>query len=258
MKKSLVCLALLAGVGSQSAIAYEAGDIIVRAGVTSVQPADNDAIIYAANSTVHLSQASPALTTSVDSNSQLGLNFAYMLTENWAIELLAATPFQHDIKVKSGATELKLGETKHLPPTLSAIYFFKNLTPSVTPYVGVGINYTVFFEDNFAANMQDDSIQVGGLNNTAIADLASTLGLPAGTQSVGLRAKDLKLDNSWGLAAQVGLDVAVNDDWHINASARYIDINTTAHFKATALEVAGQADVAVDPMVYTLSVGYTF
>ena len=36
----------------------------------------------------------------LDSDTQLGLNFAYMVTDKVGIELLAATPFSHDVGVK--------------------------------------------------------------------------------------------------------------------------------------------------------------
>jgi hypothetical protein len=39
----------------------------------------------------------------MSSDTQLGLNFAYMLTNNIGVELLAATPFEHDVKIKGTA-----------------------------------------------------------------------------------------------------------------------------------------------------------
>ena len=85
----------------------------------------------------------------VNFNTQLGLNFQYMLTDEWAIELLAATPFSHDIDLEQSQLNLgdgKLGETKHLPPTLSAIYYL-NTEGAFQPYVGLGINKTMFEDD---------------------------------------------------------------------------------------------------------------
>ena len=62
----------------------------------------------------------------MSSDTQLGLNFAYMLTNHLGIELLAASPFEHDVKLKGtalGAANGKLGTLKHLPPTLSLVYY---------------------------------------------------------------------------------------------------------------------------------------
>lgn len=77
----------------------------------------------------------------LDSDTQLGLNFAYMLTDQLGVELLAATPFSHDIGTK-GLGGLKLGSVKHLPPTLSLVYYPLDSKSAFQPYVGAGINYT--------------------------------------------------------------------------------------------------------------------
>ena len=44
------------------------------------------------------------------------IGFTYMMTDVWAIEVLAAYPFKHDIELLDGT---KVGSTKHLPPTVS-------------------------------------------------------------------------------------------------------------------------------------------
>ena len=61
-----------------------------------------------------------------------------MMTDNWAVELLAAYPFEHDIYLVDGP---EVGSTKHLPPTVSLQYHFM---PDSTfqPYLGAGVNYT--------------------------------------------------------------------------------------------------------------------
>ena len=67
----------------------------------------------------------------------------------------------------------------------------------------------------------------------------------------------MKLDDSIGPSLQVGADYHVTGQWLINASVRWIDIDTEAKIKfreGTRLT----SDIEVDPMVYTLSVGYKF
>lgn len=260
---ALSTAATLAAIVSAPVLAHQAGDFMVRVGATSVSPSSDKATINAAGMTVHLgtdatAATAPAITASVADNTQLGLNLVYFYSDQIAIELLAATPFSHDINVHSGGTTLNLGTTKHLPPTLSALYYLNDPSSKWQPYVGIGINYTVFFEEKFNPMMTGDAIEVGALGGASINNLAGALGLPADTQSVGLQAKNLKLKNSWGFAAQVGLDYQLDDRWLVNASARYIDIDTTGTFTATALEVPGKVDVSIDPWVYTLSASYKF
>jgi outer membrane protein len=79
----------------------------------------------------------------VSNNTQLGLTFTYMATDNIGVELLAATPFRH--KVGTAATG-NIATVHHLPPTLMA-QVFRRLQSKLRPYIGAGINYTTFFDE---------------------------------------------------------------------------------------------------------------
>lgn len=220
MKKKLLSLALLSFVTCGSAMAsYEAGDFVVRGGATMVDPDSDKANVYAGG-------ADTGLTVSVDDNTQLGLNFVYFYDSNWAVEVLAATPFKHDIKVHAPDGSDTLAEVTHLPPTISALYYIDTGT-NFQPYVGAGINYTIFFDEDFKSDFE-----TAGFN-------------------------DLELDSSFGVAFQVGADYKIDDKWHVNASVRYIDIQTDADFKIGS-DIKGTADVDIDPMVYSIMVGYKF
>jgi outer membrane protein len=184
-----------------------------------VDPANNKANVL-------LDGADSGLDVSVDDNTQLGLNFVYFYDKNWAVELLAATPFTHDVKLHAGGTTTKLGEVSQLPPTLSALYYF-NTNSAFKPYVGAGINYTIFFDDKFSSTYKEAGFS------------------------------DLDLDGSFGLSFQLGADYQLDEKWSLNASARYIDIDTDANFEVGGT-VNGKAEVEVDPMVYSLMLGYKF
>lgn len=82
-------------------------------------------------------------TASIDADTRPTFTVEYYIRDNLGIELLAATPFEHDISISGiGAA----GSTKHLPPTLSLNYYIPTQGP-VTPFIGAGINYTTFFEE---------------------------------------------------------------------------------------------------------------
>ena len=68
-----------------------------------------------------------------------------------------------------------------------------------------------------------------------------------------LAGSDLKLDNSFGVAAQIGADFAINDKWAINVDLRWADIDTDA-----ALDGAPLGTVAIDPFVFGVAVAYKF
>ena len=110
----------------------------------------------------------------------------------------------------------KVGSTKHLPPTFGIQYQFRPAT-AFRPYVGLGINYTTFFSEQGAGPVTS-----------------------------------LALDDSFGLAWQVGADIGDWDGWFLNIDLRRIDISTRA---TTNL---GNFDVTLDPTVIGISVGTTF
>jgi outer membrane protein len=218
MKKVVCMLASLMAVatlGAGQAMAKE-GDWIVRAGVANVDP---DADSNVANIGVNLD-------VDVDDDTQLGITAVYMVTDHIGLELLAATPFEHDIS--SGTLGLDVGTAKQLPPTLNVQYYFLGTDSSFRPYAGVGINYTVFFDEDTAGEFD------------AIAGKS-----------------DLQLDDSWGLSLQVGLDYHINDKWLLNATVWNLDIQTTATIKTENLGTV-RTDVDIDPWVYMVGVGYKF
>lgn len=224
MKKStiasLVTLSLLA---APAAFAYQKGDVVVRGGLTLVSPDDASSNIIAGDTDLGLGVA-------VDSNTQIGLNVAYFLTDRINIELLAATPFSHDVDFGVAdplGTGNKLGEVKHLPPTISVNYYFNDPSATFQPYAGLGLNYTVFFDEEFTSANEE-----AGLTK-------------------------LDLDDSFGIAAQLGADYKLTDKWHLNASVRWIDIDTSATFELSGAE-GKVSDIEIDPWVYTISLGYTF
>ena len=225
MKRTTLAALILTAL-TAPAMAYEAGDIIVRAGVTTVAPNDDSS-----NVNVNALGGNVGMGVEVDNDTQLGLNLVYMLDSNWGVEVLAATPFTHDVNLVGtadndlGLGDGKLAEVTHLPPTISAVYFF-DTNSAFVPYVGAGLNYTFIYDEEFTGAREDQTFT------------------------------DLDLDNSFGWSAQVGFDYKIDEKWLINASARYIAIDTTADF--TVATVAGSVDVDIDPWVYTVSLGYVF
>ena len=228
MNKSLLSASLFAlALAAPLAHAHEAGDILIRAGAITVNP-------KADSSSVKVDQGPLSGTNlggkaTMSSDTQLGLNFAYMLTNNIGIELLAASPFEHDVKIKGTALPAangKLGTLKHLPPTLSAVYYPMESASAFQPYVGLGINYTWFFDTELTSEAED----------------------------AGFTGLDMK--DSWGLAYQVGADYMLTDNIMLNAQVRYIDIDTTGTTYAGQTKV--DVDVDVDPFVYMVGLGYKF
>ena len=154
------------------------------------------------------SLAGGTLDVEVDDDVRPTITFEYFLRDNLGLEVLASLPFDHDIAIDGLGT---VGSSRQLPPTVSLQYHF-NGGGRVRPFVGAGVNYTTFFSED-------------------------TTGALSGS--------DLKLDDSWGLAAHAGIDFSVGERGAIRIDARWIDIDTDV-----SLDGADLGTVAIDPLVY--------
>ncbi|MGB3256342.1 outer membrane protein OmpW [Buttiauxella gaviniae] len=210
MKKLSVALLALTCLSGE-ALAHQQGEFFMRAGSATVRPTEGSDNVLGMGG------------FSVSNNTQLGLTFDYMVTDNIGIELLAATPFRH--RVGLGPTG-DLATVRQLPPTLMAQWYFGDAKSKVRPYIGAGINYTTFFDADFNQTGKD-----AGLS-------------------------DLSVKDSWGAAGQVGLDYMVNENWLLNMSVWYMDIDTEVKFKAGGEEQ--NIKTRIDPWVFMFSAGYRF
>ncbi|HNR91356.1 MAG TPA: OmpW family outer membrane protein [Dokdonella sp.] len=176
MKKNLLVAAVLAAMPC-AALAAESGPWTFRFGAHVVQPKSNNG-----------SLAGGALKSDVDDNWRPTLSLEYMLTPNLGVDLLAALPFSHDVKLNG----VKAASVKQLPPTLGVNWYF-NPGGTVNPFVGVGLNYTRFFSID----------EKGPLAGTRVS-----------------------LDDSFGAAAHIGIDFAISPRWGVTVDARWMDIDT--------------------------------
>ena len=208
----------------QFASAFDQGDIIIRGGSATVSPNDS-------SSNVSVGGADLGFDVNVQKETQLGLTIAYFLNEKLSLELLLSTPFKHEIDFGASdplGTGDRLGEITHLPPTLSLNYYLNSDSSSkFQPYLGAGINYMIFFDEDFSS----------------------------ANRNIGL--DNLDLENTFGLALQAGVDYIINDRFFVNSAVRWVDINTVADFDLNGID--GDVErVEIDPWIFTFSVGYKF
>lgn len=188
-----LCL-LAAPVAAQSQ-----GDWTFGIGLANVNPKSNNGTLA-------------GLPATINSDTQLSLTVEYFIRDNLGIELLAATPFEHDVTL-GGA--VFAGAVKHLPPTLSLNYHFPT-AGKLKPFVGLGVNFTTFFDET------------------------SPLGV-------------LALDNSVGLAVQMGVDYQISDAGAVRFNARWIDIESDVTLNGAPI---GTADI--DPLILGISYIHRF
>lgn len=150
------------------------------------------------------------------------VDFSYFITDNIALELIAAvTP--HDVTAEGTAIgNVDLGDVWLLPPTLTVQY---HMLPKnrISPYVGAGINYTHFFNDD---------IPNGG------------------------PVTSIDYDDSVGVAIQAGVDYFVSDNFFLNFDVKKVFINTDVTLQTGLGPVT--ADVNIDPWIVGVGVGYKF
>ncbi len=207
MKKTLMLATVLASFTHAVAPAMAAEnnyDWLVRLRGIAVAPQDDD----------NLSAATTD--TSISTTVVPELDLSYFFTPNIAVEAIAGiTP--HQVTAKGGVNA-DLGDIWLLPPTVTLQYHFLN-DSAFTPYVGAGLNYTLFFD-----------------------------------QKDGSSGLDVNYKPSFGPALQVGFDYAVDDRWVINADIKKIWITTDVNVGNGTIT----GDVDINPWVIGAGVGYRF
>jgi len=209
--KALVLALALAALTLGTAAGVQAADptFVVKLGVADVEPKSGNGTLNATALDLGM------LNTDIDNSIRPSITFEYLITPNIGVEVLAAWPFSHDVKL-NGAN---LASVDVLPPTLSLQYHF---IPDkiVSPFIGVGINYTFIYNEE-------------------------TKGAIAGAK--------LDVDNTWGFAAHAGIDFNFNEHWLMTIDARWIQMRGDVTVNGIKLGTA-----EIDPMVYGIAVGYRF
>ena len=121
------------------------------------------------------------------------VDISYFFTPHIAAELVLTYPQEHDVKVAGG----DIGSVEELPPTLLLQYHF-NPAGKFRPYVGVGVNYTLFTNDELAMGLKTEN-------------------------------------DSVGLALQVGMDVKLADQWFLNVDVKKIKMGTDVELNGARL-----------------------
>ena len=207
LKKTLV-LALLA-----ASSASFAGNWQVKVGGSVLAPTEN-----------HNTLANGLVTDAkVDNGYSFTPSIEYFFNDTGlSAELLLATPFKHDVtaRVAGGETQ-KIAEFKHLPPTLTAKYNFKNST-GFTPYIGAGLTVAIPFQEHTAGAIEGSK---------------------------------LKAETAYGAAGQVGFTFAPADakNWSVFFDTRYARVESD-------LKLDGQkiGTLKINPWVYTAGFAYRF
>lgn len=160
-------------------------------------------------------------TVNIDTQVVPEIDISYFFTDNISAELvLAVSP--HDISaVGTAAGDFPVGSTTLLPPSLVLQYHLP-VNDIVKPYVGAGVNYTFFLDQD----------------------------------ARGPVVTDLDLDSSFGWVVQTGIDINLSEKWFLNLDAKKIWLDTDAEITTTLGTV--NADVNINPWTFGFGFGYRF
>lgn len=241
-----IAAALTATLGAGQCLAdYEQGDILLRVGWGYVDP-DNQSDWLNIDGAGQL----PDTRVYVDTGNSATFTATWLFAEHFGLGLLAALPFEHELEVSGlpdpnnpGAHlgKVDLGSIEHLPPTLTVQWFPVCKESWVQPYVGFGVNFTTFSDEEISSAADEYFADVLGAWTPA----------------------DLRLDDSWGLAGELGVDIMFGRDsnWLFNAAVWYLDIDSEAkiYFRSEqGYETRIRTDVDIDPWIYSIGLGYKF
>ncbi|SEA46158.1 OmpW/AlkL family protein [Microbulbifer marinus] len=234
-------LALAASAG-QALADYEKGTIIGRIGAGWVDPNDDSNWLRLDGTEL------PDSRIYVDTGESATITGSWLFADHWGLGLLVAFPFKHDLKISGlpnpngGASlgRVNLGDIEHLPPTLTVQWFPVCVESWIQPYAGIGVNYTTFMDED--------------ISRTANNYFMTVLGAQAGAS--------LDLKDSWGLAGELGVDIALGrkSQWLFNAAVWYLDLDSRAkiRFPTVTGTTEIKTDLDIDPWVYSVGIGYRF
>ena len=231
MKKSLLSLAAVAAL-TCGGNAF-ATDITFQAGYANVQVNSSASSISGPFTPVD------ALSLKVKDQSTLYLSLVAAIDDNWSAQFAFGLPPKHDVEVvvlkpaavtpgvaaQNGSVAAKITQAN---PTAFINYNFGDKNSSWRPFVGLGVNYTTFTKRESTAI--NDAINGGPTN--------------------------IKLKDSFGLAAQVGLTYKFDAKWSATAALATAKVSTTE--TTNTLGVVRSAKIDFHPAVFSLAVGYTF
>ncbi len=149
------------------------------------------------------------------------LDITYYFTNNFAAELILGTT-RANVNGADAINSLgQIGKTWILPPTLTLQYHFTNFG-AFKPYVGAGVNYTIFY-----------------------------------SQSSSFPTLDLKIKNTWGFALQAGFDYMIDKHWGINFDVKKLFLEPKFDVVVSGVGAAsGRADL--NPWLIGGGVTYRF
>jgi outer membrane protein len=208
---SVAVLSLL-GISLAGPVLAGAGDFYVRAGISAMEP-DTGSESF---STI------PRSGVQLDSDVTLGGALGWFVTDSVALEISSSLPYSPDLEGNGQLKELgigNIGDVKYVPTYVTVNWFIED-TSAVTPYLGAGVAFNKFYDEN-----------------------AEPSGL------------DVNLDSTFTPTFLAGVELDFGVPVLVNFDVRYTLLDTDATFSGAIDETV---EMEIDPVVFSLGVGYRF
>jgi outer membrane protein len=165
----------------------------------------------------------------VDDATTLMIAFTRRLNANLDLDVVLGIPPKHDVQGRGTLAPFGVvSKVKQASPTVFINYNFGDEQNRLRPFVGLGVNYTRFFD----------------AESTSSGNLAS--GGPT----------KIELSDSWGLAVQAGLNYKLADRWSVFGSVATADVKSD--LKATTGSIERRTKIEFRPVAVSVGVGYSF
>ena len=224
MKKIQIALCALFGLTSSVAMAEDQNLVAAGFGYISVHSSSPN---LSSNGPDFLTPQPAGLT--VGSASTLLFGFSHMLNDHWAVAFAGGIPPKHNI---SGTGTLApfgvITTVKQLAPTVFANYHFNESGSKFRPFVGLGINYTKFYD---VTSQPSGNLASGGPTS-------------------------ISLSSYTGLAATVGMNYKIADHLYLNANIAAANVSTD--MVATTGSIQRTTHVKLNPILYSAGLAYSF
>jgi len=177
----------------------------------------------------------PGLKADVGNVQTVYLAYVRRLSPHFDLEFAAGVPPTTDTIAKGPATVGSvpwngqvIGTVKWFSPTLLLHYKFFDESASLRPYIGLGVNFTHFFDRT-----------INGAGDAALGGPTS-----------------VELKNSIGPAATIGLYYHVRDHWSVIASFSASEVGSKLEARTAGL--VRKTSVEFNPHALVFAVGYSF
>lgn len=162
----------------------------------------------------------PGASADTKDNFTLGFDVGYRFNDNLGLTFTGGIPPRTTLTGTGPLAGATLGKASYAPAVIAAQYHFTNFGPRFQPYVGAGVNYTLFF----------------GTSDGAVADL--------------------KVKNAFAPVLQAGFEYDIDSKWGVYMDVKKIFLSTTA--TGTVGGNPARAEVTANPTLLSTGFVYTF